>query len=73
MAVVAGCDQHSGVEKQLKNHEDRIHGLEDTMVDVQKLVVRMDTIIQQNQKMYWIMVAAVVGVIVSAIMSTILK
>ena len=61
------------MQRQLDNHEGRIHGLEDTMIDVQKLTVKLDTMIDQLNKMYWIMVTAVAGSLVAAIMALILK
>ena len=67
------CSEHSGVQRQLNNHEGRIRGLEDTMIDVQKLTVKLDTMIDQLNKMYWIMVTAVAGSLVAAIMALILK
>ena len=70
---MATCDQHSGMKARLDNYGPRIEGLEDTMIDVQKLTVKLDTMIDQLNKMYWIMVTAVTGSLVAAIIALLTK
>jgi len=61
------------MKARLDNYGPRIEGLEDTMIDVQKLTVKLDTMIDQLNKMYWIMVTAVTGSLVAAIIALLTK
>lgn len=67
------CDEHKAHKEHFDRNDARIAALEDTTQEIQNLVTRIDVLVANMNKMYWVVVVAVAGSIVAALMALIVK
>lgn len=67
------CNHHQAHVEHFERLDARVGDIEDTLGEVQLLVAKIDTLVATLNKMYWIVVTAVAGCLVAAVLALVLK
>ncbi len=67
------CDTHKAHQDHFGQLDARIGELETRDIEKTRLLARMDAILTQLQKLYWICVTAVMGCLTTAVFALVLK
>lgn len=67
MAGYSDCKSHEAVEKELKDHDDRIRGLEKIADEQKVLTAKLGTLVDWLQRTYWVLVTAFIGFVATLV------
>lgn len=66
---MAFCDNHTAHEEHFTRLDKRVDGLEDRDFEKTQLIARMDAILSQLQRLYWVIVTSCAGAMATALLA----
>lgn len=66
---MAFCDKHTAHEEHFTRLDKRVDDLEDRDFEKTQLIARMDAILSQLQRLYWVIVTSCAGAMVTALLA----
>lgn len=76
MVLTERCPDHIAHEQHLERLDGRMRDVEDDVselcarsTEIEKLIARIDALVSNLQKMYWVLVTAIAGALATSLMS----
>lgn len=63
------CDKHTAHDEHFKRLDRRVEELEDRDFEKTQLIARMDAILSQLQRLYWVIVTSCAGAMTTALVA----